>query len=83
MLLWLRLTPLLFHNHILPCKALDVRAMYSYNASQPGDLCITEGDRLTVLDQSEPNWWKARDAQGRVGYIPSNYVRPAGIESEP
>lgn len=64
-------------------KALDVRVMYSYTATQPGDLSMAEGDKLVVLEQAEANWWKARDAQGRVGYIPSNYVRPCGIESEP
>nr|BAG55524.1 protein tyrosine kinase tec [Monosiga ovata] len=63
-------------------KMLEVRVMYSHNATTPGDLSITEGDKLWVIDQSEPNWWKARDSQGRVGYIPSNYVRQAGIESE-
>ncbi len=57
--------------------------MYSYTATQAGDLSITEGDKLLVIDQSEPNWWKAKDSAGNVGFIPSNYVRQAGIESEP
>lgn len=64
-------------------QALEVRVMYSYTATQPGDLSMNEGDKLVVLEQAEANWWKARDGQGRVGYIPSNYVRPCGIESEP
>jgi hypothetical protein len=57
--------------------------MYGYAPTQPGDLPMREGDKLTVIDKSEPNWWKARDAQGRVGFIPSNYVRQCGLESEP
>eukprot|EP00054_Salpingoeca_dolichothecata_P008781 m.49809 g.49809 ORF g.49809 m.49809 type:complete len:663 (+) comp17953_c0_seq1:32-2020(+) len=61
----------------------EVVAMYSYEANQPQDLSINKGDRLTVLETEEEHWWKARDTQGRTGFIPSNYVRKCGLESEP
>lgn len=47
-------------------------------------ICLVseQGQRLTVLDHSKDHWWEARNAQGETGYIPSNYVRQVGIESE-
>lgn len=62
------------------CKVV---AMYPYSPSQKGDLEVKQGDILDVLDDSEPNWWKARNAAGVVGFIPSNYVVKQGLQSEP
>lgn len=28
-----------------------------------------------VIDDSQEHWWKVKDAQGNIGYIPSNYVK--------
>ncbi len=39
-------------------------------------------EKLTILDDKEDHWWKARNATGQEGYVPSNYVRKLGIESE-
>eukprot|EP00041_Stephanoeca_diplocostata_P017981 m.372909 g.372909 ORF g.372909 m.372909 type:complete len:672 (-) comp20879_c0_seq1:254-2269(-) len=61
-----------------------VVAVYPYNAAQSDDLHMAKGDVFTVLDDTEPNWWLARSAQGLQGHIPSNYVKKQeGILAEP
>ncbi|KER22913.1 hypothetical protein T265_09086 [Opisthorchis viverrini] len=50
-------------------------ARFDYYASESHELTVLEGDQLTLLDDSSP-WWKVKNANGDVGYVPSNYVRP-------
>jgi len=39
---------------------------------QEDELSFNEGDVLYLVDQSNPDWWKARCGR-RLGLIPSNY----------
>jgi hypothetical protein len=57
------------------------RAVYDYTPQGEGELAISEGDILYVLEKSgEDNWWKAKkkasgdDDDEPVGLIPSNYI---------
>eukprot|EP00052_Salpingoeca_macrocollata_P001091 m.23829 g.23829 ORF g.23829 m.23829 type:complete len:677 (-) comp11095_c0_seq1:50-2080(-) len=61
----------------------EVIAMFAHVATEPTDLSINVGDKLTIMDCTEQHWWKARNAQGQTGFVPRNYVRRLGIESEP
>jgi hypothetical protein len=61
----------------------EVVVMYAYTALETHDISVVPGDRLTILETPEEHWWRARTAQGKVGFIPSNYVRRLGIEAEP
>ena len=56
--------------------------MYSYVASQPGDLTITKDEVITILEE-KPNWWRAQNKDGASGFVPSNYLRDIGMDSEP
>ncbi|XP_048760023.1 tyrosine-protein kinase SRK2 isoform X2 [Ostrea edulis] len=55
-----------------------LRALYDYDARADEDLPFKKGDHLTLLDDSNPDWWYAKRTQsgeGRnEGYVPSNYV---------
>ncbi|XP_067139502.1 tyrosine-protein kinase Fyn-like [Centruroides vittatus] len=61
-----------------------VVALYTYNARDDGDLSFRKGDRLIILDDSDPDWWHARLLfNQQTGYIPRNYVAPEKtVESE-
>lgn len=61
-----------------------VVALYTYNARDKGDLDFSKGDRLGILDESDPDWWRACHlVNKKTGYIPSNYVAPENTtESE-
>lgn len=60
----------------------EVIAMYDYPGLERGDLPMTKGSRVLVIDDSREFWWRATDAAGRDGYIPSNYVKRVGLDSE-
>ncbi|KAI8817102.1 uncharacterized protein EV422DRAFT_622972 [Fimicolochytrium jonesii] len=55
------------------CKA---RMVYDFEGA-PGDLSVTAGEELDVLEKQDDGWWKARvyRASGVVeGFIPGNYT---------
>ncbi|PWA18590.1 hypothetical protein CCH79_00005719, partial [Gambusia affinis] len=62
--------------------SMTVVAEYDYAPMTPQDLELRKDEEYTILERSDPNWWKARDKYGKEGYIPSNYVVEAekGLE---
>lgn len=69
---------------VTPLKV--VVALYTYNARDQGDLSFRKGDRLGILDDSDPDWWHAchlANQHQQSGYVPRNYVAPEKtVESE-
>lgn len=60
------------------------KAVYDYAPQSQGELAITEGDLLYLLEKSgEDDWWKAKkkasadDEDEPVGLIPNNYIEEA------
>lgn len=52
-----------------------VKALYTYDTRTDGDLSFRKNERLEILNDDDSDWWHARNlADGREGYIPSNYV---------
>ncbi|CAL8099263.1 unnamed protein product [Calicophoron daubneyi] len=51
-------------------------AKYDFYATESSELTITEGETLILIDASF-QWWKVKNAAGQIGYVPSNYVKPA------
>lgn len=51
-------------------------ALYDYQAQQPGDLTIRQGDKIEVVDRAtDPSgWWLGR-LNGVEGNFPANYVQ--------
>ncbi|KAJ0179393.1 hypothetical protein K1T71_005105 [Dendrolimus kikuchii] len=52
-----------------------VVALYPFKAIESGDLSLEKGAEYEVIDDSQDHWWKVKDENGSVGYIPSNYVK--------
>ncbi len=57
------------------------KAVYDYAPQSEGELTISEGDLLYVLEKSdEDEWWKAKkkatadEDDEPVGLVPNNYV---------
>lgn len=60
-----------------------VIALYNYFANDEGDLSFRKGDRLQIMDDSDPDWWLAKHlTSNQKGYIPMNYVVSEVIEME-
>jgi len=60
-----------------------VRAMFNFDGKKPDHLSFKKGDVLVVV-KKKSGWWKCHheNASGKLGYIPSNYVKPI-VEVEP
>lgn len=64
------------------------RATYDYAPQSEGELGLTEGDLLMVLEKSgDDDWWKAKkkvsseDEDEPEGLIPNNYVEEVSCNS--
>ncbi|KAF8622348.1 hypothetical protein AX15_007080 [Amanita polypyramis BW_CC] len=50
-------------------------ARYSFDGAGEGELPISAGTELEVLDDRDPSWWYARDVQtSREGVVPAAYL---------
>ena len=47
--------------------------MYPYAAGNPDELSFEEGDVLTIVDRSEPDWWKA-EKDDKIYVVPAAYL---------
>ena len=46
-------------------------------------MTFQKGEKLKIINQQDGDWWQAQNAQGKVGYIPSNYVaKSQSIQAE-
>jgi len=61
-----------------------VVAVYNYQSRESTDVSFLKGDRMEVLDDSEPDWWRVRHClTGQEGLIPWNFVaEEKSVESE-
>lgn len=55
-----------------PCRAL-----YEYAAGNDEELSFHEGDKLAVVDKSDPDWWKV-EKDGAILLVPAAYVEVIG-----
>ncbi|XP_075867905.1 tyrosine-protein kinase BTK isoform X2 [Nelusetta ayraudi] len=65
-----------------PSVGMTVVAEYNFQPKTSLDLELKKDEEYTILEMSDPNWWRARDKYGMEGYIPSNHVVKAenGLE---
>uniref|UniRef100_A0A8C2ETX2 SH3 domain-containing protein n=1 Tax=Cyprinus carpio TaxID=7962 RepID=A0A8C2ETX2_CYPCA len=48
-------------------------ALYRFKAIEKDDLDFHPGDRITVLDDSNEEWWRGKIGE-KTGYLPMNYI---------
>lgn len=68
-------------NQSLPQNASNkggeyMEALYQFDPQQDGDLALSPGDKIEVLEKPSNEWFKGR-CNGRVGMFPANYVKAA------
>jgi len=57
----------------LPKSLSKARALYDYTALTETELSFKQGDIILIIAKPDDFWWDG-DLNGKVGYIPSNYV---------
>jgi len=50
-----------------------VRALYTFEPTEPGELAFEKGDIIKVVDRGYKDWWRGQ-LKGRTGIFPVNYV---------
>ena len=58
-----------------------VQVTYPRTANNEKELTVCRGEMLEVLDDTR-KWWRARNAEGRVGHVPHTIVTPAQFSSD-
>uniref|UniRef100_W5MFU2 SH3 and cysteine-rich domain-containing protein 3 n=1 Tax=Lepisosteus oculatus TaxID=7918 RepID=W5MFU2_LEPOC len=48
-------------------------AVYRFKALEKDDLDFYPGDRITVIDDSNEEWWRGKIGE-KTGYLPANYI---------
>lgn len=48
--------------------------MYTYTAVNEGELTITEGEVVEMLEGSDENWMMVRSENGMIGVVPRNHM---------
>jgi len=51
-------------------------AMYDYDAQTGDELGFKEGEVLTILTKDPGGWWEGKNAGGKTGWVPANYLKP-------
>ncbi|XP_055885177.1 tyrosine-protein kinase SRK2-like [Biomphalaria glabrata] len=51
-----------------------LKALYDYQARTETEVSIRKGLQMELLDDSHPDWWLVRLANGKEGYVPHNFV---------
>ncbi|KAF4610975.1 hypothetical protein D9613_006509 [Agrocybe pediades] len=52
-----------------------VRALHTFEPTEPGELAFEAGDIIKVVDRGYKDWWRGQ-LKGRTGIFPVNYVEP-------
>lgn len=60
-------------NFLSSFPTVKAKALYSYAGGNADELPFVEGDELTIVDQSEADWWKV-EQEGVIFIVPAAYV---------
>lgn len=51
-----------------------VEVVHPYEENNPREMSVEKGQILTLLNSSNPNWWKV-ESDDRQGFVPASHVK--------
>uniref|UniRef100_A0A182N9N3 SH3 domain-containing protein n=1 Tax=Anopheles dirus TaxID=7168 RepID=A0A182N9N3_9DIPT len=67
-------------HRLLPTNLYVV--LYNFKSRHQDELDLKAGYKVTVIDTSDPDWWKGK-CLGKVGYFPSKYCTKLAASEKP
>ncbi|KAH8407448.1 hypothetical protein KR222_001352 [Zaprionus bogoriensis] len=67
-------------HRLLPTNLYVI--LYNFKARHADELDLKAGYKVTVIDTSDPDWWKGK-VLGRVGFFPSKYCVRLNANEKP
>lgn len=55
------------------------KALYEFEKQSPECLSFRAGDRFTVIDRINQDWFLAQNGLGQIGYVPEKYIKPIEV----
>uniref|UniRef100_H2Y7D0 Cytoplasmic protein n=1 Tax=Ciona savignyi TaxID=51511 RepID=H2Y7D0_CIOSA len=69
------------HSSVVPPPPSDycisvVRSLYAFNSGNSEELAFEQDEMLDIIEHppNDPEWWLARNSEGKTGLVPINYV---------
>ncbi|KAK2886233.1 neutrophil cytosol factor 2 [Channa argus] len=62
-------------------KGIYLVALYSYESSNPEDLCFHQGDRITLLSKINQDWLEGQ-CNGNTGIFPASFVEDLPVKNQ-
>ena len=66
--------PFLFFTYFF---AVSAKGLYDYPGGSADELPFSEGDIISVVDRSDPDWYKA-EKDGVIFIVPASYLEIEG-----
>ena len=48
---------------------------FAGEADDPEQLPVKAGDKVTILEKFDDGWWNVKDASGRTGIVPADFMK--------
>lgn len=59
--------------------AAAYQAKYDYSNKTVGLLSFRSGDKFTVKNRTNDDWWTVQDGKGEMGLVPVSYLEPLAV----
>lgn len=56
-------------------RGIIVVVLHDFEANLDDELTVREGEKLTVLNDEDLDWWKCCNLKGDEGLAPASYLR--------
>jgi hypothetical protein len=53
----------------------SAECLYNYTATGATQLSFQKGENISIFNQIDTNWYKARNSSGQEGLVPANYIK--------